>query len=603
MASLFRLLLGIVAAFAAAAHAQQWTPFAIPNGSSFVVGAGDSPVLLAVQFDPDKAVRSTDGGRSWTPIDVAGERPIAFLASPTDGNVFYALVGSTRLAVEPPPRSLYRSDDAGRTWQLVTPRIQTPTGAVIENLAIGASPDLIYGSRMVSWICFTGSCSFAGAEGYLSTDGGRTWRKSDPPAGTGAHRATPSVSDPAVAYATNYKGLFRSADQGATWQLVLEPPADAFIYERQVLVDRVDSSIVYGRFGTGPEIWITEDGGRNWRTTLLDMPEGWQWLIADPVEAGRVYAVGALGTILESRDKGRSWQAVAQSAGTAATNVNNTKPMMAIENGRRVVYSMTGKGPQRVMLFDPGAVASDLWWNPAESGWGLSITRHASGQLFAVWFSYDAQGDPTWRVMPGGSWSDAQTFSATIYETRGPAFFSGPPFDPSRVTVTPAGEATLVLDDGSNALFRYRLADGTAGQSRITRQLFGPPANASLLDYGDLWWNPVASGWGVAVSQQYANVFAVLFVYDDAGRPTWAVMPDALYGGRDLGSGLVYGFHGGLYTTKGPPSSGPYDPSRVVVTPVGRATLRFDNLTYAAGGLTYEAFGRLRTEPLARQPF
>lgn len=603
MARVFRLFLCLVVALAAAAQAQQWTPFAIPHGFSFVVGAGDSPVLLAVQFDPDKAVRSTDGGRTWSPVDVAGQRPIGFLASPTDASVFYALVGSTSLAVQPPPRALYRSNDAGRTWQLVTPRIQTPEGAVIENLAIGANPDLLYGSRMVSSICFTGLCSFAGAEGYLSTDGGRTWRKSDPPSGTGAHRAIPSVSDPAVAYATNYKGIFRSTDQGATWQLVLETPADAFVYERQVLVDRFDPLIVYGRFGTGPEIWVTEDGGRNWRTTTVVMPEGWQWLIADPLDAGRVYVVGALGTILESRDKGRSWQPVADSAGTAATNVNYTRPMMAIEGGRRVVYSATGKGPQRVVLFDTSVVASDLWWNPAQSGWGLSLTRHASGQLFGVWFTYDAQGDPTWRVMPGGTWTDARTFSATIYATRGPAFFSGPPFDPSRVTVTPVGQATLVFDDDGSARFRYRLDDGAAAETRLTRQLFGPPSNAGLVDYADLWWNPAASGWGVAVAQQSANAFAVLFVYDDTGRPVWVVMPDAVYGAKDLGSGLVQGFHGNLFTTKGPPSTTPYDPTRVLVTPVGQATLRLDNATYATGALTYQAFGRLRTEPLARQPF
>lgn len=595
--------LAVLALCAWDVHAQQWMPFTIPNGFSFVVGAGESPALLATQFVPDAAVRSTDGGRTWNPIDVGGQRPVAFIAAPTDGNVFYAIVGSTALAVEPQSRSLYRSNDAGKTWQLMTPRMQTPEGAVIDALSVGAQPDLLYGSRMGRGYCFTGSCNFLGSEGYISNDGGRTWHRREPSTGTGAYEAVPSASDANVAYGANYKGLFRTDDQGNTWRLVLEPPGDAFVYERQILVDRFDPSIVYGRFGTGPEIWITEDGGRNWRTTRLDMPEGWQWLIADPLEAGRVYAVGASGTIVESRDKGRSWQRVAESAGTAATNVNYTRPMLALENGRRVVYSATGKGPQRVVLFDPGVVASDLWWNAQQSGWGLSLTRHASGQLFGVWFTYDANGDPTWRVMPGGTWTDSRTFSATVYTTRGPAFFSGPAFDPSRVSVTAIGEATLVFDDASNAVFRYRLEDGAADEARISRQLFGPPAPTGPINYADLWWNPLSSGWGLAVSQQYANAFAVLFVYGEDGKPTWVVMPDAVYGKKDVGGLLMDGFHGDLFTTRGPPSTGPYEASRVIAAQVGFATLRFDNATYASGALIYDAFGRHRTEPLARQPF
>jgi photosystem II stability/assembly factor-like uncharacterized protein len=598
-----RFLFALLVLLAGPAHAQQWTPFTIPNGFSFVVGAGDPTVVLATQFVPDIAVRSADGGLSWSAIDVGGERPVAFFPAPTDPNVFYALTGSDGLAVEPPPRALYRSSDGGKTWQLVAARLQTPDGAVMGNIAVGALPDLLYASRMVATLCFTGSCSFAGAEGYVSRDGGRSWAKSDPPSGNGAHTAFPSASDARVVYATNYKGLFRSEDQGETWQLVLAPPAEAFIYERQVVVDRLDPSIVYGRFGVGPELWVTEDGGKTWRTSKLDLREGFPWLLPDSLESGRVYAVGALGTILESRDRGRSWQKAAESAGVAATNVNRTKPMIAIEGGHRVVYSATLNGPQRVVLFDNSVVASDLWWNPAQSGWGLSITRHASGQVFAVWFAYDSNGDPIWRVMPGGTWVDARTFSATIYETHGPPLFSGPPFDPSKVSSNPVGQATLVFDDPSNAVFRYQLDTGLAGETRITRQLFGPPADVELINYADLWWNPVASGWGIALAQQYANAFAVVFVYDDAGHPVWLVMPDAVYSEKDIGIGPLNGFHGNLFTTKGPPSGQVYDPSRIVVTPVGQASLRFDNTTYATGAFTYRAFGRLLTEPLARQPF
>src|SRR5689334_17669973 len=91
------------------------------------------------------------------------------------------------------------------------------------------------------------------------------------------------------------------------------------------------------------------------------------------------------------------------------------------------------------------ALGSDLWWNPAESGAGLSITQHASNNLFVVWYTYDAAGAPVWRVVPGGAWND-RTFTGEMYETIGPAFFAGA-FDPSRVASRRVGTVKLHFDD------------------------------------------------------------------------------------------------------------------------------------------------------------
>src|SRR3954471_14871617 len=75
---------------------------------------------------------------------------------------------------------------------------------------------------------------------------------------------------------------------------------------------------------------------------------------------------------------------------------------------------------------------SDIWFNPAESGWGLTIADHESN-LFAVWFTYRQDGKPTWYVIPGGTFtSDRRHFQGDIYATTGPAY-SFAPFDPTRV--------------------------------------------------------------------------------------------------------------------------------------------------------------------------
>ena len=111
---------------------------------------------------------------------------------------------------------------------------------------------------------------------------------------------------------------------------------------------------------------------------------------------------------------------------------------------------------------------SDLWWNPNESGWGLNIVQHASRNIFAVWFTYGADGKPAWYVIPGGTWTSATTFTASMYSTSGPAA-SEATFDQSRVKKTRVGTATLTFSDASNATFAYTV-NGVSGTKSITRQ-------------------------------------------------------------------------------------------------------------------------------------
>ena len=39
-----------------------------------------------------------------------------------------------------------------------------------------------------------------------------------------------------------------------------------------------------------------------------------------------------------------------------------------------------------------------LWFNPAESGWGINFA-HDGDTIFASWFTYDLTGKGTWLVM------------------------------------------------------------------------------------------------------------------------------------------------------------------------------------------------------------
>jgi hypothetical protein len=72
-----------------------------------------------------------------------------------------------------------------------------------------------------------------------------------------------------------------------------------------------------------------------------------------------------------------------------------------------------------------------LWWGTAsESGWGVNLTQQGN-LLFATWFTYDAQGKGQWFVMSAGALSGTNTWTGTLYRTRGPSYTNGS-FDPSQ---------------------------------------------------------------------------------------------------------------------------------------------------------------------------
>ena len=86
-----------------------------------------------------------------------------------------------------------------------------------------------------------------------------------------------------------------------------------------------------------------------------------------------------------------------------------------------------------------------LWYDPAESGWGLSVAQQGETS-FAVLFVYDATNHPVWYVAsdlhaPSSNPPAGPMVTGTLYRTMGPWF--GGAFDPHAVTLTPVGTLTL----------------------------------------------------------------------------------------------------------------------------------------------------------------
>jgi subtilisin family serine protease len=222
-----------------------------------------------------------------------------------------------------------------------------------------------------------------------------------------------------------------------------------------------------------------------------------------------------------------------------------------------------------------------LWWrSPAnsESGWGINLA-HQDEVMFATWFTYDTTGKAWWLSMTAER-KASNVYSGPLYETHGPPF-STIPFDPDAVARAAVGSGTLTFTDANNGVFQYTV-NGVSQTKPITRQVFGPlpvctfggsgdPARAS--NYQDLWWAAPAdseSGWGINFTQQGDAIFATWFTYDGNGDPMW------LSAQADKRAAGVYA--GPLLRTSGPAfSAEPFDPTLVMRTPVGTATLTFAN--------------------------
>jgi len=573
-----------------------WAPTGLPAANSIAVSPADPNVILAVR-SADDPVRSLDGGVTYAPFTVLGIRPQSITPAPQPG-VFYAMSPQPLVGDSPAP-ILYRSDDAGATWREVAPL--AGGGGWIGNITVDLNPDVLYGTRMEESSCFTGLCAYAGAEPFRSIDGGRTWQSIGSVVTGHEVIVQPALSsNGSVLYAGGSSGIFRTIDSGASWQRVHDVSVDTGSVD-EIAVDQVDPRTAYVRFGgyptNGTRVLVTEDAGATWRTATTpdafgngDSP---RHLLADPTQAGHVFYVGDEGHVLESTDRAQSWRRVAGASGALWQG----SLAISADGDRRFILAGDESSTRVAEIHsDSYVLGSGLWWNPTQSGRGMTITQHSNGKVFVAWYAYDTQGQQVWRVIPEGTWQDAKTLTGAIYETRGPGYFQGA-FDPARVSATVVGDATLAFDFDSSATFTYRLSEGTQGTIPIFRQAYGTPHGTRMGGYEDLWWNADEPGWGVAVSQQYDKVFAAWYVYDSAGHPQWLVLPDSTFSLTAQGTG----FSGQVYVTSGPASTAGFDPRQVTTTPVGTATLQFPDRDH--GTLTYTAFGQAATRRISRQPF
>ena len=167
----------------------------------------------------------------------------------------------------------------------------------------------------------------------------------------------------------------------------------------------------------------------------------------------------------------------------------------------------------------PASSYQGLWWNPQESGWGISLTQH-SDKIFAAIYTYDAAGQPTWYVMSDCpiKADNPGSCTGTIHKVTGG---SVEPWKKPTNT-DPAGTGKFTFTEATIGEFSYTL-NGIHSEKAIEKFTFADntkPFDVNV-NYTNLWMTTGEDGWGVALTQDKGNIFAALYTYNLDGSPVW----------------------------------------------------------------------------------
>lgn len=215
-----------------------------------------------------------------------------------------------------------------------------------------------------------------------------------------------------VLYAGSKAGVFKSADGGANWQLLVDGPAAPVL---AIGVDPANASTVYAGLAYRGLLKST-DGGAHWTDAgqgLPDLPLGLS-VNALAVTAGAVYAGTDLG-VYRSRDGGATWQVLNQGlpeSRSLSLDINPSQPERIYAGLVHGLYRSTDGGALWVPAGDlTGVEVRDVGVSPASS----AIVY--AGTPYGMFRSLDA-GD-TWLLSQGSGSVNAlavhPTLPGTVY--------------------------------------------------------------------------------------------------------------------------------------------------------------------------------------------
>ena len=285
-----------------------------------------------------KLHRSDDDGRNWREI-AAPAFPADAAGAPSLFQIWTLETGGShhpgRLWIGAIPAGLFRSDDYGESWQLMSALWDVPErarwfGGGYDAAGIhSVSPD----PRAADRVFIAISCGGV----WETRDSGATWsvlgkglvapyvppEQAEDSAIQDPHRVVRCASAPDIMWMQHHAGIYRSADAGANWQR-LSLPSDDFGFavvahprdpDTAWFVPAIKDEIRMPRDGALC-VTRTSDGGKTWQVMRQGLPQNDAYDLIyrhglDVDQSGARLAMGSTtGALWSSDDGGAHWDLV-----------------------------------------------------------------------------------------------------------------------------------------------------------------------------------------------------------------------------------------------------------------------------------------------------
>lgn len=247
---------------------------------------------------------------SLGPTNIAG-RINALVIDPRDESVVFAAAASG---------GVWKTTDAGESWRVLTDRL--PSIAAGDLLLDRTAPDTLWFGTGEGPPPVSGFVPGTGV--YRSTDGGESWERRGESRNRQVMRLATLPGNPPAIFVAGERGIERSIDDGATWQLVLEGGASDVASEPGS-ADAIWAALGWVLGDAANGIYRSTDRGVSWTRAAGGAPAGESCgritLAVSPVDPKIVWAgvqdatdagfLGLLG-LWKSTDAGSSWAKMAR---------------------------------------------------------------------------------------------------------------------------------------------------------------------------------------------------------------------------------------------------------------------------------------------------
>jgi photosystem II stability/assembly factor-like uncharacterized protein len=216
--------------------------------------APDGTTYIATQ---DSVRKSTDSGLSWATLNLgigANDQVFDVAIDPSDPSILWAGVAD---AAGSQPVNAMRSTDGGATWTN-----RTPPHAPMSGRGVAVDPN---DSNTVIAV-FGGD--FGGGEAWVTTDGGDSWTDRSAglpgnPLNTVVYDGTRLLVGGGLLFGSQFVGLYESPDLGVTWTPLHDGTWPILVVE-DIAVDPSDAARIFVAIDGGG-VNRTTDGGATWQ--------------------------------------------------------------------------------------------------------------------------------------------------------------------------------------------------------------------------------------------------------------------------------------------------------------------------------------------------